>query len=67
MPTSKELVRFLTSQGYQRVRQTGSHLILSHPIRALLVVPLHARDLPTGLFLKILKDAGFTRKDFYDD
>jgi hypothetical protein len=27
----------------------------------------NARDLPTGLFLKILKDAGFTREDFYDD
>jgi predicted RNA binding protein YcfA (HicA-like mRNA interferase family) len=47
------------------VRQTGSHLILSHPERALLVIPMHSRDLPTGLFLKILKDAGFTRKDFY--
>jgi predicted RNA binding protein YcfA (HicA-like mRNA interferase family) len=47
------------------VRQTGSHLILSHPERSLLVVPIHARDLPKGLFLKILKDAGFTQEDFY--
>jgi predicted RNA binding protein YcfA (HicA-like mRNA interferase family) len=67
MPTSKELLRFLTSQGYRRVRQTGSHLVLSHPIRALLVVPMHVRDLPKGLFLKILKDAGFTREDFYNE
>jgi predicted RNA binding protein YcfA (HicA-like mRNA interferase family) len=64
MPTAKELLRFLTSQGYRRVRQTGSHLILSHPDRALLVIPTHVRDLPKGLFLKILKDAGFTRDDF---
>jgi predicted RNA binding protein YcfA (HicA-like mRNA interferase family) len=67
MPTAKELLRFLTSQGYRRVRQTGSHLILSHPDRALLVVPMHVRDLPKGLFLKILKDAGFSRKDFYNE
>ncbi|HEV2522156.1 MAG TPA: type II toxin-antitoxin system HicA family toxin [Candidatus Acidoferrales bacterium] len=67
MPTSKELLRFLTRQGYKRMRQTGSHLILSHPVRALLVIPMHSRDLPTGLFLKILKDAGFTRKDFYGE
>ncbi len=66
MPTAKELLRFLTSQGYRRVRQTGSHLILSHPDRALLVIPMHVRDLPKGLFLKILKDAGFTREDFHN-
>jgi predicted RNA binding protein YcfA (HicA-like mRNA interferase family) len=54
MPTAKELLRFLSRQGYRRVRQTGSHLILSHPDRALLVIPMHVRDLPKGLFLKIL-------------
>jgi predicted RNA binding protein YcfA (HicA-like mRNA interferase family) len=67
MPTAKELLRFLSRQGYRRVRQTGSHLILSHPDRALLVIPMHVRDLPKGLFLKILRDAGFTREDFYDE
>jgi predicted RNA binding protein YcfA (HicA-like mRNA interferase family) len=67
MPTAKELLRFLIAKGYKRVRQTGSHLILSHPSRALLVIPMHARDLPKGLFLKILKDAGFSREDFYGD
>ena len=66
MPTAKELLRFVASQGYRRVRQTGSHLILSHPSRALLVLPMHMRDLPKGLFLKILRDAGFTREDFYE-
>jgi predicted RNA binding protein YcfA (HicA-like mRNA interferase family) len=67
MPTAKELLRFLSRQGYRRVRQTGSHLILSHPDRALLVIPMHMRDLPKGLFLKILRDAGFAREDFYDE
>jgi predicted RNA binding protein YcfA (HicA-like mRNA interferase family) len=67
MPTAKELLRFLTTRGYQRVRQTGSHLIRWHTSRALLVVPMHVRDLPKGLFLKILKDAGFMREDFYSD
>ena len=47
-----------------KVRQTGSHLILEHPERALLVVPVHAGDIPKGLFLRILKDAGFTLEDF---
>jgi predicted RNA binding protein YcfA (HicA-like mRNA interferase family) len=67
MAIAKELLRFLIGKGYKQVRQTGSHLILSHASRALLVVPMHARDLPKGLFLKILKDAGFSREDFYGD
>jgi predicted RNA binding protein YcfA (HicA-like mRNA interferase family) len=67
MPTPRELLRFLLGKGYRQVRQTGSHLILSHPSRALLVIPMHARDLPKGLFFKILKDAGFSREDYYED
>ncbi|MGA2427194.1 MAG: type II toxin-antitoxin system HicA family toxin [Candidatus Acidiferrum sp.] len=65
MPTARELLRFLRLQGYREVRQSGSHLILEHPTRPMLVVPVHrGRDLPRGLFLRILKDAGFTLEDF---
>jgi len=64
MPKAAELLRFLQQQGYRKVRQTGSHLILEHPERPMLVVPIHRGDLPKGLFLKILKDAGFTLSEF---
>lgn len=64
MVSARELIRFLLGQGYRRARQTGSHLILEHPRRKTLVIPVHAGDLPKGLFLKILKDAGFTLEDF---
>lgn len=64
MPAARDLVRFLLRQGYRKARQTGSHLILEHPHRPLLVVPVHRGDLPKGLFLRILKDAGFTLEDF---
>ncbi len=67
MVSVRELIRFLLRQGYRRVRQTGSHLILEHPSRKTLVIPVHAGDLPKGLFLKILKDAGFTLEDFRRD
>jgi len=30
----------------------------------MLVIPVHKGDIPRGLFLKILKDAGFTEDDF---
>jgi predicted RNA binding protein YcfA (HicA-like mRNA interferase family) len=64
MPAARDLVRFLLRQGYRKARQTGSHLVLEHPDRPLLVVPVHRGDLPKGLFLRILKDAGFTLDDF---
>ncbi len=53
MVPARELIRFLLRQGYRRARQTGSHLILEHPTRKTLVIPVHAGDLPKGLFLKI--------------
>jgi predicted RNA binding protein YcfA (HicA-like mRNA interferase family) len=64
MPTAKQLLRFLRKQGYVQERQRGSHLILDHPSRRMLVIPVHKGDLLRGLFLKILKDAGFAEEDF---
>jgi predicted RNA binding protein YcfA (HicA-like mRNA interferase family) len=66
MPTAKKLLKFLHRQGYREKRQTGSHLILKHPTRRMLVLPFHRGDIPRGLFLQILKDAGFTEKDFFE-
>jgi predicted RNA binding protein YcfA (HicA-like mRNA interferase family) len=65
MPSARELLRFLRKHGYEEMRQTGSHRILTHPFRSMLVVPLHSGDLPRGLFLRILKDAGFSEGDFF--
>jgi predicted RNA binding protein YcfA (HicA-like mRNA interferase family) len=67
MPTAKEVLRFLHRQGYREKRQTGSHLILVHPARRMLVLPVHRGEIPRGLFLRILKDSGFSEKDFYND
>jgi predicted RNA binding protein YcfA (HicA-like mRNA interferase family) len=64
MPSAQELVRFLRKQGYEEKRQKGSHRILTHPVRPMLVVPTHSGDVPRGLFLRILKDAGFTEEEF---
>jgi len=65
MVSVRELLRFLLRNGYIESRQTGSHLILKHPERRTIVLPMHrGKDLPKGLFLKILKDAGFTIEEF---
>jgi len=63
--TVKELLRFLLKLGYEETRQKGSHRILTHPVRPMLVVPIHSGDLPRGLFLRILKDAGFSEEEFF--
>jgi predicted RNA binding protein YcfA (HicA-like mRNA interferase family) len=65
MASVREILRFLLRNGYTEARQTGSHLILKHSDRKTVVVPVHkGKDLPKGLLLRILKDAGFTFEDF---
>ena len=64
MPKAKELLRFLRKHGYEESRQKGSHRILTHPVRSMLVMPVHSGDVPRSLFLRILKDAGFSEQDF---
>ena len=64
MTKTKELLRFLRKHGYEEARQRGSHRILTHPARSMLSVPIHSGDIPRGLFLRILKDAGFSEEDF---
>jgi predicted RNA binding protein YcfA (HicA-like mRNA interferase family) len=65
VPTAKDVVRFLKRQGFVEKRQRGSHLILQNPAtRYRTIVPMHPGDLPTGLFRRILQDAGFSAEDF---
>ncbi len=39
-------------------------MILEHRERPTVVLPVHRGDIPKGLLLHILKDAGFTLEDF---
>jgi predicted RNA binding protein YcfA (HicA-like mRNA interferase family) len=65
MPTPNNVIRFLKRKGFIEKRQRGSHLILQHPETGYrTTVPIHSGDLPKGLFLKILKDAGFSFEDY---
>lgn len=65
MPTAKDVVRFLKKKGFIEKRQRGSHLVLQNLKTGYrTVIPMHPGDLPKGLFLKILKDAGFSLEDY---
>ena len=68
MPTAKDVVRFLKKRGFVEKRQSGSHLVLkSLKTGTRIIVPMHAKDLPKGLFVRILKDAGFSLEDWHSD
>lgn len=62
--TSRDLVRFLSSQGFAFVRQSGSHATYRHPDGRATVVPVHSGDVAPVTAESILKQAGFTVSDF---
>jgi len=57
---SSELVRLLKKDGWYTIRQSGSHMIMVHPIkRGQIVCPSHgSQEVGKGLEKKIKKDAG---------
>lgn len=62
---SKEVVRILQKLGFFIKRQTGSHLILFHPIkRKTLPIPMHAKDIKKGLLRAIIKQAESSMEEF---
>lgn len=62
--TAPELMRILERRGFERVRQSGSHLILRHSDGRRVTVPMHkSKDLGRGLLARIMKDADLTVED----
>ena len=58
MKTS-ELFKLLKKDGWFEIRQTGSHVMLQHPVKkGQLVVPYHgSKEVPSGILKAILKEA----------
>lgn len=57
------MIRLLERAGFVFTRQSGSHAIFKHPLsKRRVVVPVHAREIPTGTYHAILKDAGIDPK-----
>jgi predicted RNA binding protein YcfA (HicA-like mRNA interferase family) len=62
--TAAQLVRILEQRGFERVRQSGSHLILRHSDGRRVTVPMHkSKDLGRGLLARIMKDADLMIED----
>jgi len=62
---AKKLIKVLKKLGFERRRQSGSHIFFSHPDGRTTVVPRHDRkDISRGLLSEILKDIEMKRDDF---
>jgi predicted RNA binding protein YcfA (HicA-like mRNA interferase family) len=62
--TPRKLIAALKGAGYYETGQTGSHLMLEHASRNMVVVPVHAKDVKRPLLKAIIKQAGFSEAAF---
>lgn len=53
----KELLKLLQREGWRVNRIKGSHHIMIRENKTL-SLPIHGKDVPTGLLNKLLRDAG---------
>ncbi len=60
MTKYSELFRILKKDGWYKVRQKGSHIIMQHPTKeGPIIFPYHAaKEVKTGVLKFILKQAG---------
>jgi predicted RNA binding protein YcfA (HicA-like mRNA interferase family) len=63
----REVVSAFEKAGWYVHRQRGSHLIM-HKAGSpnMIVIPLHAQDLPKGTLRGILSDAGLSVEEFIE-
>ncbi|MFN0156627.1 MAG: type II toxin-antitoxin system HicA family toxin [Bacteroidota bacterium] len=62
--TAREIIGILEKRGYSKARQSGSHLIMKHPTRKRVTVPVHAKkDLTPGVLRSIMRDAELFLED----
>lgn len=60
-----EVIRILTKLGFEKIRQSGSHVAMASKGTGKLVpVPIHNKDIKRGLLRGIIKEAGLEVEDF---
>ncbi|MFH0755106.1 MAG: type II toxin-antitoxin system HicA family toxin [bacterium] len=61
----QKVIKVLKKIGFEKIRQTGSHLILANRItKKIIPVPIHNKDIKRGLLLSIIKQADLTKEAF---
>ena len=64
--SGKEVIKILIKQGFNVVRQRGSHVVLSKITvekKITTIVPMHT-EIDKGTLLEIIRKAQLTREDF---
>jgi len=61
----KQVLKKFEKLGFVIDRQSGSHIILFHPVtKKRVVIPLHLADLKKGTLSAILRESGINRDEF---
>jgi predicted RNA binding protein YcfA (HicA-like mRNA interferase family) len=62
--SAREIISILKRHGYFEARQSDSHLIMKHPSKRNVIVPIHAKkDLKRGVLRAIMRDAELSLDD----
>lgn len=60
----QRVIRAFHRIGYETVRIRGSHHVLKHPNRSMIVLPIHGGHVKAGILLDALKRAGVSPDEF---
>ena len=63
---AERAIRAFERLGYRTTRVKGSHHVLAHPERGVLVLPFHRGTVKTGILLDALKKAGISVQEFQE-
>ena len=61
---AQRAIRAFHRLGYETVRVRGSHHILKHTNRSMIVLPMHRGTLKTGILLDAIERAGISVEEF---
>jgi len=63
--SGSKVVKLLSKQGFEIIRQKGSHIFLRHSDGRITVVPNH-KEIDKGTLREIIRQAGLTRDEFLE-
>ncbi len=61
---ANDAIRAFQRLGYSIIRVRGSHYVLKHEQKGLLVLPIHRGAIKTGIIMDALKKAKITVEEF---
>lgn len=57
--SSRDIIRALVADGWQKIAQRGSHIQFKHPVKkGRVTIPHPNKDIPMGTLKSILRQAG---------